>query len=78
MTEQERYRKAREQVCRVKDFYAHFTVYVLVNVFLLALNLITSPGSLWFYWPLLGWGIAIAIHAAYVFGVPGIYTRSEE
>ena len=27
------------------------------------MNMITSPDTLWFYWPLLGWGIGVAIHA---------------
>jgi len=31
------------------------------------MNIITSPGALWFYWPLLGWGIGIAIHGLSVF-----------
>jgi hypothetical protein len=43
-------------------------VYILVNLFLFLFNINTSPDSLWFYWPLLGWGIAIAMHAYSVFG----------
>jgi hypothetical protein len=27
-----------------------------------------SPESLWFVWPLMGWGIAIVLHALRVFG----------
>ena len=45
-------------------FYKHLAAYALVNIALLALNLATSPGTLWFHWPLLGWGVAIAAHAA--------------
>jgi len=30
------------------------------------------PQSLWFIWPLMGWGIAIVLHALRVFvGTPG-------
>ncbi len=29
----------------------------------------TSPNELWFYWPMLGWGIGIATHAVGVFGI---------
>jgi len=37
--------------------------------FLIVLNLITSPGYLWFIWPMMGWGIGVAAHAAGTFGI---------
>jgi hypothetical protein len=43
-------------------------VYVLVNAFLFLLDITMSPDVLWFYWPLLGWGIALFVHALSVFG----------
>jgi len=42
-------------------------VYVLINSILFLINITTSPDVLWFYWPLLGWGIGIVMHAVYVF-----------
>ena len=71
MDEQVRYERARKRVEDIKGFYTHLTVYVLVNLGLLTLNLLTSPNELWFYWPLLGWGIGVAAHAVSVFG-PGL------
>ena len=62
-------------------FYKHLAAYALVNIALLALNLATSPETLWFYWPLLGWGVAVAAHAARVYRVgrgPGLRQRLEE
>jgi hypothetical protein len=70
MDEQARYEKARKRVEEIKGFYTHLLTYVLVNLALLALNLITSPRNLWFYWPLFGWGIGVLAHAGSVFG-PG-------
>ncbi len=35
-------------------FKIHFAVYVLVNLLLIVINLLTTPDELWFYWPLLG------------------------
>ena len=64
----QKYQKAKERVQALKGFYIHLTVYVLVNVLLCTINLLASPGRLWFYWPLLGWGIAVALHALRVFG----------
>lgn len=71
MNEQESYRVARRQVRRLKGFYIHLTVYVLVNALLLLTNLVFSPGVWWFYWPLLGWGTGVAAHAVSVFGLSG-------
>ncbi|MFY7813700.1 MAG: 2TM domain-containing protein [Chryseobacterium taeanense] len=31
--------------------------------------MITSPGYLWFFWPMLGWGIGVAAHAANTFWI---------
>jgi hypothetical protein len=55
--------RARKRVEDIKGFYVHVGVYVIVNAALLAINLLSSPDTLWFYWPLLGWGIGVAIHA---------------
>jgi hypothetical protein len=48
-------------------FKIHFAAYVLVNLVLIAVNLLTTPDKLWFYWPLIGWGIGIAAHGAAVY-----------
>ena len=66
--EETKYQKAKERVQEIKDFYIHLTVYVVVNLILFSINMIVSPGNLWFFWPLMGWGIAIVLHALRVFG----------
>jgi cytochrome b subunit of formate dehydrogenase len=43
-------------------FKIHFAAYVGVNILLIAINLLLTPKVLWFYWPLLGWGIGILAH----------------
>lgn len=48
-------------------FRAHLMAYAIVNAGLTAINLITTPDHLWFYWPMLGWGLGIAAHAVVVF-----------
>jgi len=69
-TEENEYQKAKKRVEEIRCFYAHLGTYALVNSLLFLLNMTTSPDILWFYWPLLGWGIGIVVHAVYVFG-PG-------
>jgi hypothetical protein len=71
MTEGIAYQRAKRHVAALRAFYLHLAVYVLVNVFLFLINILTSPRSLWFYWPLLGWGIAIVAQAVSVFGFGG-------
>lgn len=65
--EEERYYQARKRVNEIKGFYGNLVSYVVVNIFLLILNLVTSPDHLWFYWPLLGWGVGVVIHGMKVF-----------
>lgn len=56
-------RDARRQVAMLRGFYHHLMVFAVVNGALLAINLIASPARLWFFWPLLGWGIWLGLHA---------------
>ena len=67
-TEETKYQKAKERVEAVKGFYIHLTVYVVVNLILFSINMIVSPDGLWFFWPLMGWGVGVALHALRVFG----------
>lgn len=62
MEEDERYKVAKERVEEIKGFYIHLGVYLIVNLGLFAINMITNPDALWFYWPMLGWGIGVVIH----------------
>ena len=48
-------------------FYIHAVLYTLVNIFLLVVNLVAMPGFLWFFFPLVGWGIGLALQ--YFFAV---------
>jgi hypothetical protein len=81
MTELEEYQKARDRVQEVKGFYAHVAMYLLTNVALAVLNLATlkkNDGIVWFVWPLIGWGIALAVHALSVFGIGRFLGRDWE
>ncbi|MDB5475268.1 MAG: hypothetical protein JWP49_779 [Phenylobacterium sp.] len=48
-------------------FRSHLLAYAVVNAGLLLINLATSPDHLWFYWPMLGWGVGLAAHAVAVY-----------
>lgn len=71
MMNDEKYEKAKKRVKEVKDFYSHLLSYAVMNLVLLIINLITSPGSLWFYWVTVFWGIGVLIHASNTFVLKG-------
>ena len=48
-------------------FRIHLIVYAAVNLLLLAINLFTDRAHLWFYWPLIGWGLGLMGHALLVY-----------
>ena len=71
-------RKARAKVLAKKGFYIHFGIFAIMSLFLLAINLLTNPASLWFYYPVVSWGVAVATQFLVTFGVPGSDILSEE
>lgn len=49
------------------EFRIHLIIYIAVITILTIINLLVTQGYIWFIWPLLGWGIAIVIHALSVY-----------
>ncbi|MGE7636009.1 2TM domain-containing protein [Bacillus paramycoides] len=62
MEQDEIYLRAKKRVENLKAFYIHLTVYILVNLMLFLINMISDSSKLWFLYPLGGWGIGIVIH----------------
>jgi uncharacterized membrane protein YecN with MAPEG domain len=73
----EGYEKAKRRVEELKKFYGNLTSYVVINVILIIINLVTSPGKFWFYWVTIFWGIAILLHASKVFIFKGKFLGEE-
>lgn len=63
------YERARKRVREIKSFYSNLISYCIIIPFLTILNLITSPNNLWFFFPMLGWGIGLAAHGMSVFAI---------
>ncbi len=71
-------RIARRRVKARLGLYIHATVYVVVNAFLALVQSQATPQVHWSLWPLAGWGIGLAIHAAVVYlGNSGVRERME-
>ncbi len=62
--------QAKRHVARLRGFYAHAAVFVVVILLLLLID-ISGGGRWWVQWPLMGWGIGLAAHALYTFGLGG-------
>ena len=59
-------RWAWRRVRALRTFYSHLTVFIIVNLVLILIDL-STPGQPWFYAPLLGWGLLLALHGAYAY-----------
>ncbi|WP_395050068.1 2TM domain-containing protein [Flavobacterium sp.] len=70
----QRYSLAYKRVKRIKGFYVHALVYVLVNLFIIASSYTKSSfdTGVFFRWETfstaLFWGIGLAVHGLSVFG----------
>ncbi|MFD2550580.1 2TM domain-containing protein [Bizionia sediminis] len=62
------YYQAKKQVEDIKGFYGNLISYALVIPFLIFINYWTYWGFQWFWFPMLGWGMGLVIHAFTVFG----------
>ena len=66
-----KYQQAKKRVKQIKGFYIHLIVYILVNLFLVALKLVKNQdydsGN---FWGMGLWGVGLVVHGLSVF-LPG-------
>jgi hypothetical protein len=68
-----RYLEAKKRVKRIKGFYIHATVYVLVNLFLIANNVESGMdlSNINNYWTAIFWGVGLLGHGLSIF-IPNV------
>ncbi len=66
--EENAYFRAKQRVKEMKEFYGNLLSYCLVIPFLIFINYRTYWEFQWFWFPLFGWGLGLAIHGFSVFG----------
>ena len=62
------YVRAKDRVGKIKGFYGNLISYCTVIPILIIINLNTSSGFQWFWFPMFGWGMGITFHAIETFG----------
>ena len=58
---------ARRRAGAKLGWYTHATVYLVVNLFLFALSEFAMGQRRWSIYPMLGWGLGLALHGVAVF-----------
>jgi hypothetical protein len=67
-TDDELREAALRSVKKKQDFRGHLIVYVLVNAMLVGIWAVTGADFFWPIFPILGWGIGVAMNAWDVYG----------
>ena len=68
LREENAYFKAKQRVKEMKEFYGNLISYCVVIPFLIFINYSTYWEFQWFWFPMFGWGLGLAIHGFSVFG----------
>lgn len=71
MSDSEQAAAARQRAIAKYGFYRHLALYLVINAFLVLINIATGAETNWAIWPMLGWGIAVVIHGLSVFVFTG-------
>lgn len=69
MTEED----ARRWVRRKRILYTILGIYLVLSLMWFAIDLADDSEGFWFYWPMLGTGIAVAVAAVVLLGVGGVF-----
>ena len=79
-----KYQQARERVNKLKGFYIHLAIFVVINSFILLNHYVSTMYNDETFWQirsfftLILWGIGLGFHAFGVFGKQFIFTKEWE
>jgi uncharacterized membrane protein YccC len=65
-------KEALRWVRRKRILYTILGVYAVLSLMWFLIDMADGTGSLWFYWPMLGTGAAVAVAAVAMFGMGGL------
>ena len=64
---------ARRWVRKKRILYTILGIYAVLSLMWFLIDMADGSESLWFYWPMLGTGIGVAVTAVVLFGVGGVF-----
>ena len=65
--------EAARWVRRKRILYTVLLAYAALSILWFAIDVLTGSDSWWFYWPMLGVGIGVAIYGVIVFGTGNLF-----
>jgi hypothetical protein len=65
--------EARRWVRKQRILYTILGIYAALSVMWFAIDMADGTENLWFYWPMLGTGIGVAVTASVLFGIGGVF-----
>ena len=74
----DRREEARRFVRRKRTFYMVLVVYLALSLLWFAIDMLTGADDLWFYWPVLGAGLIVAVIGIAMFGIGRLFPADWE
>jgi TctA family transporter len=74
----DRREQARRFVQRKRRFYTILIVYLALSLLWFTIDMLTGTDDLWFYWPVLGAGLIVAVIGIAMFGIGGLFPADWE
>jgi membrane protein YdbS with pleckstrin-like domain len=65
--------EARRYVRRKRILYTIVAIWLVLSVMWFIIDLSDDSSSWWFYWPMFGTGIAVAVTAVVLLGIGGLF-----
>jgi hypothetical protein len=65
--------EARRYVRRKRIFFTVLAIWIALSLMWFLIDMRDDSSSLWFYWPMLGTGVAVAITGIVLLGVGGLF-----
>ncbi len=75
---EKRYKRAKKRVEKLKGFYIHLALYILMVPVFIYLNFLSRAGFPWALFPIVGWGIGLSSHAVQTFNYNPFFGRNWE
>jgi peptidoglycan/LPS O-acetylase OafA/YrhL len=70
--------EARRWVRRKRILYTILGIYAVLSLMWFAIDMADGTENLWFYWPMLGTGVVVAMTAVVLLGVGGAFGSNWE